>query len=100
MVKVPQLVAASSLGLNIRLRTVSRQLLVTVSRDVVPDAQDTTVVQLFPYGWQLPDGSIMREAYFRGMTDATNAPYYRWMNPHPQHACFKRCVCAPRGSSP
>ena len=58
--------------------------------------QDTTEIQLFPYGWQLPDGSIMREAFYRGMAVATNASYYRWMNENPHHAYFRRFARAAR----
>ena len=57
-----------------------------------PCVQDTTVIQMFPYGWQLPDGSIMREAFYSGMAEAANATYYRWMNPYPQHAYLRRFV--------
>ena len=54
--------------------------------------QNTTVVQMLPYGWQLPDGSIMRETEYEGMARAANASYFRWMNPFPEHAYFKRSV--------
>ena len=47
-------------------------------------------MQLFPYGWRLPDGSIMREADYRGMAEAKNATYYSWVNPYPQHGHFRR----------
>ena len=57
--------------------------------------QDTTVIQMFPYGWQLPDGSIMREAFYAGMAEAANATYFRWMNENPQHAYFRRFVWPP-----
>ena len=52
--------------------------------------QDATVVQLIPYGWQLPDGTAMREAVYAGIAHAANASYYRWENPNPQHAFFRR----------
>ena len=53
-------------------------------------------MQLFPYGWQLPDGSVMREADYRGMVEAANATYRRWMNPYPQHAFFRSFAAIPR----
>ena len=56
----------------------------------VPPAQDTTVVQLIPYGWELPDGYVLREADYKGMAKAANSSYFRWINPYPQHAYFKR----------
>ena len=49
-------------------------------------------MQMLPYGWQLPDGSIMRETEYKGMARAANASYFRWMNPFPEHAYFKRSV--------
>jgi hypothetical protein len=47
-------------------------------------AQDAMVLQLFPYGWQLPDGSVMREA--------TNASYWRWINRDAQNAFLRKCA--------
>jgi hypothetical protein len=54
--------------------------------------QDTAVVQMFPYGWQLPDGTVLREAEYAGMAIATNAGYWRWINPDAQHAFLRQCA--------
>jgi hypothetical protein len=55
-------------------------------------AQDAMVLQLFPYGWQLPDGSVMREAEYAGMAAATNASYWRWINRDAQNAFLRKCA--------
>ena len=51
------------------------------------------MVQLFPYGWQLPDGSVLREAEYAGMAAAANASYWSWVNPDAQNAFFRKCGC-------
>ncbi len=50
-------------------------------------------MQMFPYGWQLPDGSLMREGLFSGMVAAANASYWRWGNPDVQNAYLRQCAC-------
>ena len=52
-------------------------------------------MQLIPYGWQLPDGTAMREAVYAGIAHAANVSYYRWENPNPQHAFLRRFVNIP-----
>ena len=54
--------------------------------------QDTTVVQMFPYGWKLPNGIVMRETEYAGMAAAANASYWRWINPHAQNAFLRQCA--------
>ena len=48
-------------------------------------------MQLFPYGWQIWDGSVLREAEYAGMVAAANASYWRWVNPDEENALFHRC---------
>ena len=49
-------------------------------------------MQLHPYGWQQPDGSVIREAFYSNMVAGANASYFRWINPYPQHSYFRRFV--------
>ena len=49
------------------------------------------MIQLFPYGWKLPDGSVVREQVYSGMAEAANATYLRWINPSVDDAYFRRC---------
>ena len=52
--------------------------------------QAATVVQLFPYGWKLPDGSVAREMLYSGMAEALNATYFRWISGDAGNAHFRR----------
>lgn len=54
--------------------------------------QEATVLQLFPYRWDLPDGSVIRERYYFGMVLARDMSYFRWVNPHAENAYFRRFV--------
>ena len=47
---------------------------------------------MFPYGWQLPDGSVVREAQFSGMVAVANSSYWRWVNPDVQNAFLRQCA--------
>ena len=54
-------------------------------------AQNATVVQMFPYGWQLAQpnnltGAVVREAMYMGMATALGGHYSRWVNPFPHNA--------------
>ena len=53
--------------------------------------QGATVVQLFPYGFGLPDGSVIRERVYSGIADAVHVRYYRWVNQDAFNAHFRRC---------
>ena len=53
--------------------------------------QGATVLQLFPYGWKLPDGSVAREQVYSGMAEALHAEYVRWINTDAGDAHFRRC---------
>jgi len=55
--------------------------------------QGATVLQLFPYGWDLPDGSVIREQVYSGMAEAVDATYVRWVNTDAGLAYFRRCAC-------
>ena len=48
------------------------------------------MVQLFPYGWDLADGSVIRERVYSGIADAVNASYHRWVNMDARSAHFRR----------
>ncbi len=50
-------------------------------------------MQMFPYGWQLPDDTVMREAEYAGMAAASNASYWRWVNPDAQNAFLRQYAC-------
>ena len=52
-------------------------------------------MQMFPYGWQLPDGTVMREAEYAGMAAAANASYWRWVNPDVQNAFLRQYARRP-----
>ena len=48
------------------------------------------MLQLFPYGWQLPSGEVLREGLYSNMTLFKRGNYLRWVNPHPHNAFFRR----------
>ena len=52
-------------------------------------------MQLFPYGWQFPNGTVIREEAFSGMVAAANASHRRWVNPDAQNAFFRKCGSEP-----
>ena len=58
------------------------------------------MLQLFPYGWDLPDSSVIREQVYSGMAEAINATYFRWVNPDVSLAYFRRCGHACRSRVP
>ena len=62
------------------------------SRQTLCTLQGATVLQLFPYGWGLPDGSVVREQVYRGMAEAANATYLRWINPDVGNSHFRKCA--------
>ncbi len=53
--------------------------------------QDATLVQLSPYGWDLPDGSVCRETLYSGIAVALNATYFRWVSHDVQNAFLREC---------
>ncbi len=38
------------------------------------------MIQMFPWGWQLPDGTIDRECMFSHQAGAVGALYFHWLN--------------------
>ena len=48
------------------------------------------VVQLFPYGWRLDSGELIRGDYYANMARASNATHLDWVNPFPHNAYFRR----------
>ena len=48
-------------------------------------------MQMFPYGWQLPDGSVLRESVYAGMVAAANASYLHWVSPDERNAFLRKC---------
>jgi hypothetical protein len=49
-----------------------------------------TTMQLFPYGWRLPDGTTVRGYNYREIVYASECAYSEWVNPNRQHAFFRR----------
>ena len=50
---------------------------------------------MFPYGWDLPDGTVLREQVYSGMVLANNASYFNWINPYADKAYFRKCARHP-----
>ena len=38
------------------------------------------MIQMFPWGWQLPDGWIDRECMFSHQAEAVGARYFHWVS--------------------
>eukprot|EP00887_Chlorella_sp_A99_P006086 scaffold22.g6086.t1 len=51
---------------------------------------DVLIGMMFPYGWRLPDGSTIRGHNYREIVLASETPYLEWVNPHWEHAFFRR----------
>lgn len=49
-----------------------------------------TTMQMFPYGWRLPDNSTVRGFNYREIVYASECPYMEWVNPVREHAFFRR----------
>lgn len=47
-------------------------------------------LQLYPYGWQLPDGSTLRGFNYREIVLARRAVYKEWINTRPDYAFLRR----------
>jgi len=43
-------------------------------------AQGAVMIQMFPWGWQLPDGWIDRECMFSHQAEAVGARYFHWLS--------------------
>ncbi|KAK9817099.1 hypothetical protein WJX72_009545 [[Myrmecia] bisecta] len=55
-----------------------------------------SVVQLHPYGWQLPNGEMIRGFYYKNMVKANNAHYLEWVNPFPEKAFMREMDFPPQ----
>jgi hypothetical protein len=49
-----------------------------------------TTMQMFPYGWRLPDKSTLRGFNYREIVLASECPYEEWVNPVRENAFFRR----------
>lgn len=49
-----------------------------------------TALQLFPFGWRLPDNSTVRGYNYREIVYASECRYAEWVNPHRHMAFFRR----------
>lgn len=49
-----------------------------------------TTMQMFPYGWRLPDNSTLRGYNYREIVLASECPYIEWVNPVRENAFFRR----------
>lgn len=49
-----------------------------------------TTMQMFPYGWRLPDGSTVRGFNYREIVYASECPYQEWVSQSREHAFFRR----------
>ena len=49
-----------------------------------------TCLQMFPYGWRLPDGRTIRGHNYREIVLASETQYLEWVNPRWDHAFFRR----------
>ena len=43
-------------------------------------AQGAVMIQMIPWGWQLPDGTVDRECMFSHQAEAVGARYFHWLN--------------------
>ena len=55
------------------------QSLTNVSMDLCT-AQGAVMVQMFPWGWQLPGDRVDRECMFSHQAEAVGARYFRWLS--------------------
>jgi hypothetical protein len=49
-----------------------------------------TTMQMFPYGWRLPDNSTLRGYNYREIVLASECPYEEWVNPVRENAFLRR----------
>jgi hypothetical protein len=49
-----------------------------------------TTLQMYPYGWRLPDNSTLRGYNYREIVLASECPYDEWVNPVRENAFFRR----------
>ena len=49
-----------------------------------------TTMQMFPYGWRLPDGTTVRGYNYREIVYASECKYLEWVNQRRDYAFFRR----------
>jgi len=49
-----------------------------------------TTMQMFPYGWRLPDNTTLRGYNYREIVLASECPYDEWVNPVRENVFFRR----------
>lgn len=49
-----------------------------------------TAMQMYPYGWMLPDNSTVRGYNYREIVYASEGNYFEWVNPIRENAYFRR----------
>ena len=49
-----------------------------------------TTMQMYPYGWRLPDNTTLRGYNYREIVLASECPYTEWVNPVRENAFFRR----------
>ena len=49
-----------------------------------------TAMQMYPYGWKLPDNSTVRGYNYREIVYASEGKYFEWVNPIRENAYFRR----------
>ena len=49
-----------------------------------------TTLQMYPYGWRLPDKTTLRGYNYREIVLASECPYDEWVNPVRENAFFRR----------
>lgn len=49
-----------------------------------------TTMQMYPYGWKLPDNSTVRGYNYREIVYASEGKYFEWVNPIIENAFFRR----------
>lgn len=47
-------------------------------------------MQMYPYGWKLPDNSTVRGYNYREIVYASEGKYFEWVNPIRENAYFRR----------
>ena len=67
-----------------------RELPAVVPHAELRSAQGAVVLQLFPFGWALPDGRQRREEIYVNMLDAANCSHHRWVNGRWDHAFLRK----------
>ncbi|KFM23491.1 hypothetical protein F751_4373 [Auxenochlorella protothecoides] len=49
-----------------------------------------SAMQMYPYGWRLSNGAMIRGANYREIVLASDCPYHEWVNHRPGYAFFRK----------